>query len=276
MTVILKSFILIIAILISFFTVEAQVDLDKKIDLSANDVRLDSMFQLISEETSYFFAYNASIIPDDQKYTLNEKDKSVKYVLNNLLIGTSLEYKVIENQIIILPQSSPSESPVIADRPSHVRVFGVIRDSKSKEPIEGVNVFLSRTMLGDASDPNGFYSIRNVPLGTYEIIFSHVSFGIKSQFVRITEDDDFVLNLDLDKLTQQLDEVEILSRYDKSWERHYRLFEKEFIGSSPSSSRCYILNPEVLDFDFDEDRNLLSAAADDVLIIENQALGYSI
>ncbi|GEM_PF-626062 len=254
----------------------AQVDLDRKISLSVNEARLDSVFHLISEETSFFFAYNADLIPEDQLFTLYEKDKSVKYILNNLLIGTSLEYKVIENQIIIIPESSTTVAPPIEDRPSHVSVFGVIRDVVSGEPVEGVNVFLSRTMLGDATDPNGFYSIRNVPLGTYEIIFSHVGFGIKSQFVRITEEEDFVLNIDLKKLARQLDEVEILSRYDKDWERNYRLFEREFIGSSPSSSRCYILNPEVLEFNFDKELNLLKACADDVLIIENQALGYSI
>ncbi len=252
-------------------------DLDQKISISANDIPLDSMLDLISAKTSYFFAYNASLIPEDQRFTLYEKDKSVKYILNNLFIGTSLEYKVIEQQIVILRQKAPqSEDIAVMDRPSQIRVFGVVRDEDTKEPIEGVNAFLSRTMLGDATDPNGFYAIRNVPLGTYEIIFSHVGYGIKSQFVRMTEEEDFVLNISLKKLTHQLDEIEILSRYDKEWERNYRLFEKEFIGSSPSSSRCYILNPEVMEFEHDHETGVLKASANDVLQIENQALGYRI
>lgn len=268
---------LLLWISIAEASAQDQLDLDRKINLSANDILLDSMLDLISAETSYFFAYNASLIPKDQRFTLYEKDKSIKYVLNNLLIGTSLEYKVIEHQIVILRQQAPQTEDIgVMDRPSHISVFGVVRDEDTQQPIEGVNVFLSRTMLGDASDPNGFYAIRNVPLGTYEVIFSHVGYSIKSQFVRMTEEEDFVLNVRLKKLTQQLDEVEILSRYDKNWERNYRLFEKEFIGSSPSSSRCYILNPEVLEFDYSDEKGVLTATATDVLQIENQALGYKV
>lgn len=255
---------------------QQRTDMDLKISLSANDVTLDSMFTLISERTNYFFAYNTNLIPSDQLFTLNEKDKSVKYVLNNLLIGTQLEYKVIDQQIIILKQQPPGDNEVVIDRPSQVSLFGVVRDIDTQEPVDGVNVFLSRTMLGDASDPNGFYAIRNVPLGTYELIVSHVGYGIKSQFVRITEEEDFVLNVELKKLTKQLDEIEILSKYDKDWERNYRLFEKEFIGSSPNSSRCYILNPEVLEFDYSSEKDMLTATANEVLEIENQALGYRI
>lgn len=270
-------FLILLCTLISGAYGQDKLDLDQKMSLSANDIPLDSMLDLISAKTAYFFAYNASLIPEDQRFTLYEKDKSLKYILNNLFIGTSLEYKVIEQQIVILRQKAPqTEDVAVMDRPSQIRVFGVVRDEDTQETIEGVNVFLSRTMLGDATDPNGFYAIRNVPLGTYEIIFSHVGYSIKSQFVRITEEEDFVMNMSLKKLTQQLDEIEILSRYDKEWERNYRLFEKEFIGSSPSSSRCYILNPEVLEFDHNHETGVLTATANDVLRIENQALGYNI
>ena len=276
-TLIHYFFLLFLWLSVTATSAQDRLDLDFKISLSANDVPLDSMLDLISNETSYFFAYNANLIPKDQLFTLYEKDKSVKYILSNLLIGTSLEYKIVEHQIVLLPvQAQQSEETAVMDRPSRVSVFGVIRDETTQEPIEGVNVFLSRTMLGDATDPNGFYAIRNVPLGTYELIFSHVGYNIKSQFVRTTEEGDFVMNMSLNRLTQQLDPVEILSKYDKNWERNYRLFEKEFIGSSPNSSRCYILNPEVLEFDHDNNDGVLTATANDVLQIENQALGYSI
>ena len=44
-------------------------------------------------------------------------------------------------------------------------IQGHIIDTQSREPLIGANIILDDTMLGAASDENGFYSITNVPLG---------------------------------------------------------------------------------------------------------------
>lgn len=252
----------------------AQLNLDQEINIHLVEVKLDSALDQISDQSGIPFSYNAAIVPENQLFTLSENRKTVKYILGALFLGTALEYKIIEDQIIILkaPRQEDPEEPVIPQ----VGIFGVVKNSATREFIEGVNIFLSRTMLGDASDQNGFYNIRKVPFGTYEVIFSHVGYKIATQFITIDETKDYVLNIELEPKTSQLEEVEITARFDKSWERHFHKFEAQFLGSSPNSSRCFILNPQVLDFTYDEETDLFQAFADDVIIIENQALGYRI
>src|SRR6202012_3076613 len=52
--------------------------------------------------------------------------------------------------------------------------------------------------------------------------------------------------------------------------------KKQFLGTSERASDCKILNPDVLDIDYDGTNNQLSASSYDFLEIENDALGYHI
>ena len=52
---------------------------------------------------------------------------------------------------------------------SNSSIEGYITDTKSRQPLLGANIILDGTMLGAASDENGFYSITNVPIGNYTI-----------------------------------------------------------------------------------------------------------
>jgi hypothetical protein len=53
------------------------------------------------------------------------------------------------------------------------------------------------------------------------------------------------------------------------------LFKKEIIGTT-HTQECNILNPEILNLDFDYKKNRLSASTDDFLEIENRTLGYKL
>ena len=53
-------------------------------------------------------------------------------------------------------------------------------------------------------------------------------------------------------------------------------FMDEFIGKSKNSSLCKLKNPEVLKFYFSKRKNRLKILANEPLIIENNALGYTI
>ena len=42
-------------------------------------------------------------------------------------------------------------------------------DSENKEPLIGANIMLDGTSLGAASYENGYYIIKNIPIGTYTL-----------------------------------------------------------------------------------------------------------
>lgn len=55
-------------------------------------------------------------------------------------------------------------------------IMGKVIDATTKQPIPGVNVFLLGTTIGAASDINGNYSIRNIPVGSYQVRASAVGY----------------------------------------------------------------------------------------------------
>ncbi|MEQ9100105.1 MAG: carboxypeptidase-like regulatory domain-containing protein [Imperialibacter sp.] len=257
-------------------TVSAQSQksvLDRVIDVQVWEVNLDSAIIRVSEVSGIFFSYNADIVPVKQKFTLAESNKSVKYVLSKLLTGTGLEYKLIGDQVIIFkPQVTVEE----AKFKEHVMLFGTVTDDATGLPIEGVNVFVAKSMLGDGTDQNGFFSIDHLPLGTYEVTFSHVAYQLGVKKINIQDTTDIALRIALISKLGQLESIEVISTRDKSWERHLRAFQTAFLGSTPNASRCVITNDHVLDFQYYGNDDLLIGYASEPLIIENWALGYRI
>ncbi|MCS7052530.1 MAG: TonB-dependent receptor [Ignavibacterium sp.] len=64
-------------------------------------------------------------------------------------------------------------------------ITGRVTDSEFS-PIPGVNVFLTNTTLGSATDEKGYYKIMNVSPGSYQIEFSAIGYSRKKLKVNIT------------------------------------------------------------------------------------------
>lgn len=56
------------------------------------------------------------------------------------------------------------------------KITGTLVDSENGEPLIGANVLIDGTTLGAATDIDGHYSITQVPAGTYNVIFSFISY----------------------------------------------------------------------------------------------------
>ncbi len=247
--------------------------LDKVVDVQVWELGLDSAIMKISEVSGVFFSYNADLVPKKQKFTLAENSKSVKYIISKLLTGTGLGYKLIGDQVIIFKTEQPTEMVRFKE---HVMLFGTVTDEATGEPVEGVNVFVAKSMLGDATDQNGFFSIDRLPLGTYEVTFSHVAYKLGVKKIDVDDTTDIALRVALVSKLDELESVEIISTKDKSWERHLRAFQTAFLGATPNASRCVITNDHVLDFQYYSNDDLLVGYASKPLIIENWSLGYRI
>ena len=88
------------------------------------------------------------------------------------------------------------------------------------------------------------------------------------------------IDSDLKNLVERLDEnvldlmeVRVKGQKDKVWNKSIRDFENEFLGRDISRSEVQILNREVIDVDYDKAKKVLTAKADQPLMIENRNLG---
>jgi len=84
---------------------------------------------------------------------------------------------------------------------------GVLTDAESGESLIGCNIILQGTTMGNVSDFNGNYEIKNIPAGTYNVIYSFISYDKHIEKVVITRNSELVLNVKLKPSTNQIKDV---------------------------------------------------------------------
>jgi hypothetical protein len=92
------------------------------------------------------------------------------------------------------------------------KIAGVVRDAQSGEPLPSVNVVIEGTMLGAATNPDGYFVILNIPPGRYKIVASLVGYKTASSVnVRVDIDQTTDLNLRLTEETIAGEEVTVVA-----------------------------------------------------------------
>ncbi len=168
--------------------------------------------------------------------------------------------------IIILPLSCFAQ----------VNISGRILNQADTKPVANASVFLSNATIGDKTAADGAFTLRNVNAGKYELIVSIIGFETFKQTITVGYKDILLPDITIFPKTISLSQVTIKPRDGPDWAKYYLLFKDAFIGTSDLASYCKILNPHVLDFDYNEAKNTLKATSYDFLEIENAALGYKI
>lgn len=250
--------------------------MSKKLQISLREVTIDSALNFISYKTNVFFSYSSDIVDERQRFTLSFEESSLENVLNQLLLGTGVEYTTINGQVILFKSSDNTTTQYFFEK---INIRGNVRDADSGEPIPGVNVYVAGTLKGSSTDINGNFVIKNFTPGKYEIVFSHIIYNLAHAMVTVEGDQQFVhIPIKIEPKTTQLNNVEINADSDaqKNWDRGYKIFREEFLGNTQNASKCTIINPDVLDIEYDKSTGELKATAEQPLIIENQALGYRI
>jgi hypothetical protein len=153
-------------------------------------------------------------------------------------------------------------------------ISGVVSDNATGTPLENVNVFLSFTTIGASTGLEGNFSLTNVPPGAYDLVVSRIGYEREVVNIRIVASETLHCDIRLKPHILQEEVVNIIAENPEEWKKNLKRFVKAFVGTTENAHQCQILNPEVLDFRFDDNTDTLLAATDSVLRIENRALGY--
>ena len=154
-------------------------------------------------------------------------------------------------------------------------VSGKVIDDKTGAPVVGCSVYFSNTSKGDVTSDSGDFMLQNLAAGRYDLVVSAI--GYQTEVIAVSSADyPHDLKVKLHNIAEQLAEVVLQPTVINGWEKWGQAFLDNFIGTVPNSSKCRILNPEVIKFWFSQTKNRLTVRADNVLTIENKALGYTI
>jgi hypothetical protein len=156
-------------------------------------------------------------------------------------------------------------------------ITGKVIDSLTQKPVAHASVFLNNTSAGSTTKEDGTYDITNVHKGYYELIISVVGFTRHSRDITVNSN----MNLPgiaIVQLTKELKEVSIGNGRKPKLNKDLELFKKEFLGTSVNAKECKILNPEVINLQYNKIgvKEQLTATSTDFIEIENKALGYKI
>jgi len=155
-------------------------------------------------------------------------------------------------------------------------ISGRILNQADTKPVANASVFLSNSSVGDKTTNGGTFILQNIKPGKYELIVSIVGFEAFHQTVMIINSNINLHDITIFPKTIALNEVSIKPVYDPNRDKYFYLFKDEFLGTSALAKECKILNPELLDLNYDETTSTLTASSVDFLVIENDALGYKI
>lgn len=152
---------------------------------------------------------------------------------------------------------------------------GKVVDAASKQPLSGASVFCQNTTFGTVTNAEGVFSIR-LPKGGYDLIVSYT--GYETESIHINAGNSASLTVELKATDKSLSEVTVSGSLEVAdgLAKYGKFFTDNFVGTTLNSDLCTIRNPEVLQFFYSKKRNRLKVKAKDVLLITNNALGYTI
>ena len=169
-----------------------------QLTLSTPRTTLGIVIKQIQSQSKYQFFYSdklSSVTVD----ALQVKDASLTNVLNRLLKGKNISYKVEENIVYL---SDKEESQVPQQQVGKERtVSGNVVDSKG-EPLIGVSVLIKGTTSGSITDFDGNYKVSTNETNPI-IVFSYI--GYKSQEIPLNGQTN--INVILQDDTQVIEEV---------------------------------------------------------------------
>ena len=152
---------------------------------------------------------------------------------------------------------------------------GHVLDDSTGVPIENVNVYIANSTLGSPTDKLGIFRIRNVPVGTHELVASIVGYVLKTAFISLTDSTQQVIQIRLKPKVLELGPVEVVGADPADWRKDLARFSESFFGNGPNADQCRFMNPEILSFTTDGS-GTFEARATGPLRIENKALGYEV
>ncbi len=152
-------------------------------------------------------------------------------------------------------------------------VTGKVINLYDKKPIEKASIFLSNTTVGSASTDDGSFVLANVKSGQYDLIVLAIGYETFTKTIVVNQQ----LNIPYIELTPKTISLNaVVVKPDPDWQQNYTIFKQELLGSTDYAVQCKILNPDVLNLNFDKKRRILTATSNDFMEIENKALGYKL
>lgn len=166
-----------------------------QVTIQVNDVAVKEILRAIEEQSPYRFFYSSNLAYLNRRMSLNAINRTVSSVLDEVLKGSDLTYRMAENNLITISVAPQPRKP-------H-SVSGVVLDD-SGDPLAGVSVLVKGTTVGALTSPSGGYSLEASEGDV--LVFSFMGLTSKEEAVGERSRVDVQLN----EAARQIDEVVVV------------------------------------------------------------------
>ena len=178
------------------------VPLCAQVTVNIDSMPLTEALKKLEEQTGYSFFYS-NVLPDkDAVVSVKANNMDIAAVMDQLLDGLAVSYKVNEDKQIALYAYEPEV--VEQTKPTGRTVSGVVYDSDGL-PVIGAGVMVEGSLHGTVTDEDGRWTLE---LEDDNVTLEISSMGYQRQSVAVKGRSDFTVTLTSD--TQYLDEVVVV------------------------------------------------------------------
>ncbi len=185
-------------------------DLNQKLSLKMKHVSIGAVLTEISKLTQVHFSYSSQLVHTEKIITLKAKNKTLKDILEEVLVQNGIQYTLLENQFVLKTIDNESHRK---GKEMLFTISGFIKDKSNAEALIGGSVYAKGSLLGTTSNGYGFYSL-SLKEGSYDLIFSFVGYKNISRHIDLQADKK--INMDLEEENLSMVPVEIKTNNEES------------------------------------------------------------
>lgn len=196
----------------------------QKISLNLKSATIEQVCEMIEQSSIYSFVFSGNATKVlNKRVNVNADDKTIEEILENILRNTDLEYKIIEEQVVVYERDAfpnniaaakiaEGKNIDVTQQPTRIVLTGTVVDNDGL-PLPGVNIYLKSTKaIGTVTDLDGKFSIA-VPNKNDVLVFTFI--GMQNQEIEVKPDMKIVLKVTMKGQDIELGEVVITGIVDK-------------------------------------------------------------
>lgn len=127
-------------------------------------------------------------------------------------------------------------APVVLWAQSGATLTGKVTDAQTGDPLPGTNVYISGSQLGGSANPNGDYTINNIPTGQQTVIATFIGYSKFQQIITV-EPGTNTFNIQLKPASIGLDDIVVTALGFKREERSLGYSVQQVGGDQVAGTR---------------------------------------
>jgi len=159
----MKCSFLLVFITVLWFSAKASGQ--PLVSIHMKNAEINQVLSTIEKESGYHFLFNSRLAGIHKLVDVDVDNVDISQVLNSIFAGTNLQYKMLDNKLIVVSSNEAEQDIVVTGK--------VVNENE--EPLPGVSVTLKGKTTGTTTDANGSFTLSAPENAT--LVISYVGYA---------------------------------------------------------------------------------------------------